>query len=103
MDRKTQIMEKVFDIMGEILAVLTVALYAVLFINANWSFIPEGAILNTLKIIKDYAALIVVAIVGCEAMVKRNFILKVVFLLLVAIVVVAMFFPGTWTNISKLH
>ena len=101
MDKKTAIFEKIFDIMGEILALLTIILYAVLFLNANFNFIPAGKPLDILQIIKDYAALVVVGIVGCEAIVKRGFIFKVLFLLLVAIVVIAMFFPGTWQNISK--
>ena len=70
MNKKKQVVEKIFDILGEIMALLTIVLYAVLIINANWSFIPEGKILDILLIIKDYAALIVVAIVGFEAMVK---------------------------------
>lgn len=100
MKKSTQILEKVFDILGEILALLTIALYVVLFINANWSFIPEN-VLNILNIIKDYAALVVVVIVGFEAVVKRGFVFKVLFLLVLAIIILAQFFPGTWENISK--
>ncbi len=95
-------MEKVFDILGEILAVLTIALYAVLIINANWSFIPEGRILDILLVIKNYAALVVVLIVGFEAMVKRSFVFKVLFLLVLALIIIFQFFPGTWENITKL-
>ncbi len=102
MNKKTQIMEKVFDILGEILAVLTIALYAVLIINANWSFIPEGRILDILLVIKNYAALVVVLIVGFEAMVKRSFVFKVLFLLVLALIIIFQFFPGTWENITKL-
>ena len=102
MNKKTQIMEKVFDILGEILAVLTIALYAVLIINANWSFIPEGKILDILLVIKNYAALVVVLIVGFEAMVKRSFVFKVLFLLVLALIIIFQFFPGTWENITKL-
>ena len=102
MNKKTQIMEKVFDILGEILAVLTIALYAVLIINANWSFIPEGRILDILLVIKNYAALVVVLIVGFEAMIKRSFVFKVLFLLVLALIIIFQFFPGTWENITKL-
>ena len=101
MKKSTQIMEKVFDILGEILAVLTLVLYVVLIINANWSFIP-GNVLNVLNIIRNYAALVVVMIVGFEAMVKRSFVFKVLFLLVLAIVIIFQFFPGTWANITKI-
>ena len=100
MKKSTQILEKVFDILGEILAVLTLTLYVVLFINANWSFIPVD-VLKILNIIKDYAALVVVVIVGCEAIVKRGFVFKVLFMLILAIIIIAQFFPGTWENITK--
>ena len=102
MNNKTKVVEKVFDIMGEILAVLTVVLYVVLIINANWSFIPAGRFLDILLVIKNYAALVVVAIVGFEAMVKRNFVFKLIYLLLLAVIILFMFFPGTWTNITQL-
>lgn len=94
--------EKVLDILGEILAVLTIVLYGVLIINANWAFIPEGTFFNILMVIKNYAALAVVVIVGFEAVVKRTFVTKLVFLILLAIIVLFHFFPGTWANITNL-
>lgn len=96
-----KILEKVFDILGEVCAVLTIALYAVLIVNANWAFIPEGLFLNILLVLKNYAALAVVLIVSFEAMVKRNFIFKIIFLILLAIIVIFQFFPGTWENITQ--
>lgn len=45
-------MSKVWDIIGEILAVVLVLVYAVLIINANFSFIPEGTIMNILEILR---------------------------------------------------
>ena len=102
MDKKNSILEKVLDILGEILAVLTVVLYAVLIINANRTFIPAGLFFDILLVIKNYAALGVVLIVSFEAMVKRGFILKLVFLILLAIIVLFQFFPGTWANITEL-
>ena len=100
MDKKTQVIEKIFDILGEILAVLTIILYAVLFVNAVWSFIPEN-VLKVLQVIKDYAALVVVLVVGIECIVKRNFFFKFVFTVLVGIIIICHFFPGTWENITK--
>lgn len=97
-----RILEKIFDILGEICAVLTVALYAVLIINANWTFIPEGLFFDILLVIKNYAALAVVLIVSFEAMVKRGFIFKIIFLVLLAVIVLFQFFPGTWANITSI-
>ncbi len=101
MNKKNSTLEKVLDIAGEILAVLTIVLYAALIINANWNFIPKG-LFDILLIIKNYAALIVVLIVSFEAMVKRGFIVKLAFVILLAIIVLFQFFPGTWQNITEL-
>ncbi len=54
MNKKKQVVEKIFDILGEIMALLTIVLYAVLIINANWQFIPVGKLLDILLMIKNY-------------------------------------------------
>lgn len=102
MNKKNSVLEKVLDIAGEILAVLTIVLYAALIINANWNFIPKGLFFDILLIIKNYAALIVVLIVSFEAIVKRGFVVKLAFVILLAIIVLFQFFPGTWQNITEL-
>ena len=91
--------EKVWDIIGEILAVLLVLIYAVLIINANFSFIPEGTIMNILEIARTYGSLILVAVVGLEAMSKRNIIFQIIFLAILALIVVFLFFPDTYQNL----
>ena len=91
--------EAFWDILGEILAVLLVIVYALLIVNANFSFIPEGTIMNIMQILRTYGSIALVAIVGFEAMSKRNGLFKLVFLLLVALIVVFMFFPGTYEKL----
>ena len=91
----------VFDIIGEILAVVLVVVYALLIINANFDFLP-ATVLNIFKIIQTYGALILIGVVGLEAMTKRNFILQIIFLALMAIIVIFLFFPGTYENLIGL-
>lgn len=93
---------KFWDIIGEILAVLLVLVYAALIINANFSFIPEGTIMNILEIARTYGSLLLVAIVGLEAMSKRNLIFQIIFLALLALIVVFIFFPGTYENLINI-
>lgn len=102
MANKNEGLEKFLDIFGEILAFTTVALYAVLIINATWPFIPQGTFLNILLVAKNYASLAVVAVVGLEAVVKRGFVIKLIFIILLAIVIIFQFFPGTWANFTTL-
>jgi len=91
-------MEKVWDILGEILAILLVLVYAVLILNATFEFIPAGTFLNILKIVSTYGSLLLVVVVGLEAMSKRNIVFLIIFLALVALIVVFMFFPDTYAN-----
>ncbi len=93
--------EKIFDIIGEILAVVLVIVYALLIINANFSFLPDG-LLNVFEILRTYGSLILVGVVGFEAMSKRNFIFQIIFLALVALIVIFLFFPGTYENLIDL-
>lgn len=91
--------EKFFDIIGEILAVVLVLVYVVLILNANFSFIPEGVFLNILEILRTYGSLILVGVVGLEAMSKRNLVFQIIFIALLALIVVFLFFPGTYENL----
>lgn len=92
-------MEKVFDIIGEILAVVLVIVFALLIIDANFSFLDNVAWLkNIFEIIRNYGALVLIAVVGLEAMSKRNFLFQIIFLALIALIVVFLFFPDTYSN-----
>ncbi len=86
-------LEKVFDFLGEVLAVLTVALIAFLYINGKFEFV-EGTLLQTLFTIKEYAVLGTLIVVGIEFSVKRSFLFFVIFLVLATVAVVFSFFPG---------
>lgn len=91
--------EGIWDIIGEILAVLLVVVYAVLILNANFCFITNETLYKILDIIRTYGSLALIAVVGLEAMCKRNIILRIVFYLLCALIVVFLFFPGTYENL----
>ena len=91
-------LEKVFDIIGEILAVVLVVVFALLILDANFNFLPD-TVLNVFTVIKEYGALVLIGVVGCEAMSKRNFIFLLIFLALVALIVIFLFVPGTYENL----
>lgn len=99
MSKKT---EKIWDILGEILAVLLVVVYALMILNANFNFITNSTILTILDYARTYGSLLLVGIVGLEAISKRNFIFKLIFVLLCALIVVFLFFPGTYQNLIGL-
>ena len=93
MFRKT---EKIFDILGEILAVVLVLVYVVLILNANFDFIPQGTFLNILEILRTYGSIALVGVVGLEAMSKRNILFQIIFLACIALIVIFLFFPDTY-------
>lgn len=90
-------MKGLLDVLGGICAFLTVAVYAVLLIHANWAFLPNS-IYNVLVVCKVWAPLIVVVITGLEFTRGKSIIFKIIFYALVAAVVVSMFFPDTWAQ-----
>lgn len=96
-------MEKVFDVIGEILAVVYILVFVLLLIDAQWPFLSNVEWLyNVFKIIWQYGAFVIAAIVGLEAMVKRNLIFFLIFCALIALCVIFMFFPGTYQNLIGL-
>ncbi len=98
-DNSKAVRKQILDVIGCIAAVVTVLVYLVLCINSTWSFIPEGTfIMNVLQVIRTYAPLIVVAIVGIEFFADKNIAFRILFYIAIAIVVIFMFFPGTWNQ-----
>ena len=91
--------QAIWDILGEILAVILLITYAALILNANFNFIPQDAtLLNILEILRTYGSLALVGIVGLEAISKRNIIFQIAFIALMAVIVIFLFFPDTYAN-----
>lgn len=98
-DNSREVRKQIFDVIGCIAAVVTVLVYLVLCINSTWTFIPEGSfVLNVLEVIRTYAPLIVVAIVGLEFFANKHIAFRIIFYVAIAILVIFMFFPGTWNQ-----
>ena len=95
--------EKFFDIIGEILAVSLIVVYVLSLANAQWHFLDGITWLtNIMAIMRTYGALLLVAVVGLEAMSKRNFLFRIIFYAMLAIIVIFMFFPATYTHLIGL-
>lgn len=96
-------LEKLFDIIGEILAVVLVVAWAVLILDANFHFLDEVPVVyNVLSIIRNYGGLVLIAVVGLEAISKRNIVFKIIFLALLALIVVFLFFPDTYNSLIEM-
>ena len=93
--------EKIWDFLGEVLALVLLVVYAVLILDANFHFLPSGKLMEVLQILRTYGSFALVGIVGFEAITKRGFIFKLIFIAMVALVVVFMFFPETYDSLIK--
>ncbi len=92
-------LEPILDILGEILAILLVVAYILTLANAKWGFLNElPVVLNILSIARTYGALLLVGVVGLEAISKRAWIFRILFYAAVAIIVIFLFFPETYSN-----
>ena len=99
-DNAKEVRRQILDVIGMLAAVVTIAAYVVLCIDAQWNFIEDGTfVMNVLKVIQTYAPLVVVGIVGLEFVSTKGLVTKIIFYVAIAIVVVFMFFPSTWENI----
>lgn len=96
-------LEPFFDIMGEILAVLLVCIFIVSLADAQWDFLSGVPWLyNTIAIIRTYGTILLIAVVGLEAMCKRNIVFFIIFCVMLAVIIIFMFFPDTYDNLIHL-
>lgn len=92
--------KQIFDGIGMFAAIITVISYLLLVINAQWPFLGDSqTIYNILIVIRHYAPLVVVGIVGLEFVSERSLLTRVVYYVAVALIVVSMFFPSTWNEL----
>ena len=82
--------EKVVDIVGEILAMATIVLVVVMLANDKWGFIQlETAMYDILNTVKNFAIVAVLGLSALEFALKRNII---IFIICAAAIVVAFVF-----------
>ncbi len=93
-------LSKICDVLGQILAVVLVLVFALMIIDANFPFISKVPVLyNIMSCVLHYGTLLLIAVVGLEAMFKRNIVFLIIFLLLLALIIIFLFFPGTYENL----
>ncbi len=98
-DNSKEVRKQILDGIGMLAAAVTIVVYLVLCINAAWPFIDaSSAIMNVLLIIRTYAPLVVVGIVGLEFVSTKSLLMRIIFYVAIALVVIFMFFPNTWTQ-----
>lgn len=87
-------LKKFFSILGGLMAFLTILALAVIFINAQFSFIHNETVLQVLAYVQTYALLATVGITALEFASDKGIVVFVVTALLVALVVIFSFLPN---------
>ena len=91
-------MSDILGLLAETIAFFTIILYLVLVINANWTFIPGGDLLNILNALKIYAPMALLLVVGLQVTSKQAFTIRVIFYIAIATIIIFQFFPATWSK-----
>jgi hypothetical protein len=83
---------KFFDILGKFLALCSVTLIAVLYINSRFAFIGAD-IVNILYRVREYAILATLIVVGLEWAVRRNIVFFIIYCV-IALIAIGFSFPA---------
>lgn len=87
-------LQKVFDILGKVIAIVWLINFVLFVTNAQWGYLNNVEIaVQIIQGIKDWGALLLVGVVGCEAVAKRHLVFKILFLIVLAFCIIFMFFP----------
>ena len=86
--------------LGSILAILTMMLILFLNMHAVFSMNMNGNLIDTLMIIKEWAVVVVLTIVGLEFAVTKGVIAFILMIILAVFVIVLMFFPQVAAQIT---
>lgn len=94
-------LEKAVDLIGEILAFLTVALIVFMYINRIVAYKSSDGtgflsydVTRILESVREIAILLVVGLAGLEFALKHGFVVFIIYAALVAAAVIFIFFPG---------
>jgi len=90
--RRFYTVKKFWNVLGQILGFLTIVLYAFLYTDAQFHFNLPPDVVTYLVLARQFAALAVAAIVGME-FVSGKKLFVFIYLLILAVVVIFMFFP----------
>ena len=91
-------LEKVFDFIGEVLAFVVAVVWVLVVLNANFHFMDGVPVItNIFNFMLHWGLLIFVGVVGLEATIKRNFLIRIFFYLLLAVLIIFYCFPDTYT------
>ncbi len=98
---KNEGLKALLDMVGGLLAFLAAFLFlAEAIILQGWFEAPD-IVGQIISIVKQYGLIVLVGIVGLEFVSNKNLIIKLLFIVAMAAVVIFQFFPGTWDSLVE--
>jgi len=98
-DNAKEVRKQILSCIGSIAAAITIVTYLILAINSTWTFIDGTSfIYNVLMVIRTWAPLVVVGITGLEFVSTKNLVVRIVFYVAIALVVVFLCLPNAWSD-----
>ncbi len=87
-------MAELLNTLGRVIAVILILRWAALIVETYYPFLPtEGIVPDIIRYIDLYAPMALMIIVGLEAVWDKSDLLKLVFLIICAAIVIFSFFP----------
>ena len=98
-DNGKEVRKQILSCIGSIAAAITIVTYLILAINSTWTVIDGTSfIYNVLMVIRTWAPLVVVGITGLEFVSTKNLVVRIVFYVAIALVVVFLCLPNAWSD-----
>jgi hypothetical protein len=94
--------KKLLASLGGIIAVLMIARYVCLIVQSYYAFLPtEGVLVDIINLIGLYAPMALMIVVGLAAVWDKSSIIKLIFLVACAAIVIFTFFPDVRAQIES--
>lgn len=89
-----QSLERVVDVITEILAFFTVLFILFVYLNRAFDFVTSEKALGIIESVREISVLLIVGLAGLQFALKRGFIIFIVYAAVVAFAIILMFFPN---------
>ncbi len=101
MSEEEKATKRLLSSLGGLVAILMIVRYACLIVQTYYAFLPtEGIIVDAINLIGLYAPITLMILVGLSAVWDKSSILKLVFLIVCAAIVIFTFFPDVRAQIE---
>ena len=92
---------KLFAVLGEVFALLTVLMILFLFLQEYFGFIDNVDIVSTLYLVREYMIIVSLILVGFAFVSKTGVVLFIIYMVAAAAVIVFSFFPEVRDSIMR--